>query len=126
MKIHFKLFTLLALFSVLSISCGEDECLVLSESIIGTWEASILGEGEIEFQSDGTLIDENDILVSFETNGVAYDQKSWELIEADSKLSLRAENSGAGFFEIELDVASFDCETITLQQFGINVSLTKK
>ncbi len=125
MKITFKIFTLLAFFALVTTSCGEEECLDLSESIVGTWESSTLGSGNIEFVSDGTLIDEDDLIIGFEANGVAYDQKSWMLTDNDSKLSIRAESEGAGFFESELNVVSFDCESFTLEQLGISVVFNK-
>ena len=119
---RFGLLFFLLLF--VTVSCGDDSCDVLSETIIGTWESAPLGNGEFEFLSDGTLIDENDLLIDAEFNGISLDEKSWR-VENENKLFVTA-TDGSQFLEGELNVPSFDCDVITVEQIGISIQFTRK
>lgn len=121
---YFKICFLFFL-SVAMISCGDETCDNLSETVVGTWTSASLGTGDIEFEADGTLIDANDLLISAEINGEVLDQKSWT-VSGNNLMTIRAEGAGSQFLEAELNVPSFDCDLVTLEQLGIMVNLTRK
>ena len=113
-----------AVASLTLVSCGDDSCDVLEETIVGTWESAPLGEGEFQFLSDGTLVDDNDLLIEAEINGSPLGDKSWR-VENGNKLFVRA-TDGTQFLEAELNVPSFDCDQITVEQLGISINFDRK
>lgn len=123
-----KLSTLLfAAFLCVSLSsCGDDEeCLDLSQSIIGEWESSLLGEGTIEFLADGTLIDENDLLIGVDSGTNQPDIKTYEL-EGNTILTVDARDDSS-FASFDFNIASFECDKITFAEFfGSSVVLKRK
>ena len=117
-----KFFVLLLL--VTAISCGsEEDCTILSDQLVGTWESASLGDGTIEFREDGTFIDDNELLLEVTVNGVTFDEKTWT-VEENSRLILEARN-GSQFLNLELNVPTFDCDVISLEQLGVMVDLTR-
>ena len=115
---------LLLTFSVFAVGCGDDSCDVLEETIVGTWESAPLGEGEFQFLSDGSLVDDNDLLIEAEFNGSPLNDKTWR-VENDNKLFVRA-SDGSQFLEAELNVPTFDCDVITVEQLGISIEFSRK
>ena len=82
MKKTIQLFMFLAVLGLTITSCGKDEadeCTNLSEVLVGTWEADLLGAGTFEFQADGTFIDSANLLVADEINGEPIDSKTWSV-----------------------------------------------
>jgi len=115
---------MLLLVSFLLSACGKDECLVLAEVIPGEWT---LPGGEVEFKSDGTLVDPGDNLVGFSTGGQDADIKTWALSGND--LTLRAEidpSAGSGFLEVEVEVTEFECDKMTFDLQIISAELKRK
>ena len=115
----------LTLFSILILAsaCNKDEeCTVLADTIVGTW-TSVISTSDIEFQSNGTLIDPEDSIIGGELNGTVLDEKSWSV--SNDSLHVRAE-SGAQFLSASFDVPSFDCDVVTLEFVGIEFTLNRK
>ncbi|RMG83390.1 MAG: hypothetical protein D6714_09860 [Bacteroidetes bacterium] len=112
---HFLFFTTAFLFLA---SCNKDEdCTVLSDTIVGVWEVSG-GTGETaEFKANGEIDDPNDIIISG-------DVKTWSVPD-NMTLSVTSEESGASV-TIDLDVTSFNCNTISLQVLGFPMTLRRK
>jgi len=114
MKLLFLAFTLCMLSS-----CGDDEeCLVLADTIIGTWSSSLLGDGNFEFRADGTLDDPNDLVISGELNGISLDNKTWSL---DGNTLTTTASGPAGSLGGDLEIVEFSCDEMTGRQFGINI-----
>ena len=91
MKKAFLFYTILSLVSILTFtSCSDESCedQTLSEIIVGTWKSEF-GSSTIEFLSDGTLIDTEDALIGFESNGVVYSEKSY-LVVSETEIILQA------------------------------------
>lgn len=122
-----NILTVFVLMMVL-VSCGSDDgtevCTDLSETIVGEWESSTLGNGSFEFQNGGTLIDSSDLLISGTSNGITLNDKTWAAIGNDS-LKIRA-SEGSQFLEFTLKVASINCDLVTLEAFGTSFDLNRK
>jgi len=124
-----KILNLLILASLLAIStaCNKDEddpCTDLGDTIVGSWSVTALGMdlGDVEFKSDGTLIDPDEALIGGEVGGVILDEKSYE-VHADSSFTCTAAK-GSNSVEIEYDVTSFSCDEIKIFVPGFNISGT--
>jgi len=105
-------------------ACGGDECTVLSEVVPGEWQ---LSTGDVEFKSDGTLVDTEDVLIGFESNGNVADVKTWSL--SGDTLTLRAEidpSVGSGFAETSPIVTEFECDKMVLDLQILSATLTRK
>ncbi len=105
-------------------SCSKDDCTApaLAENIIGTWSVT-LGTTDIEFKSDGTLIDPGDALIGGEINGVVLDEKSYTVV-ADT-LNLTAAK-GSQFLTASLPVTDNQCDKITVEVIGLSAELKRK
>lgn len=121
-------FTLLGLSTLFLFSCGGDDCdpSMLSDAIIGSWDVQVSGvsQGQVEFLEDGTLIDEDDILVSGSVGMTSLDDKSYRINGNDS-VTLRAE-AGSNFEEFTVTVTSISCEQIDFTAFGAPASFIKQ
>jgi len=102
MQTKFKaLFFRLVILSILNGCSGDKEeaCVndTLSNTIVGNWSANVLGSslGDVEFNSDGTLIDPSGAVISGELMGVPLNEKSYTT-NGDNLLIVRAE-SGSNF-----------------------------
>jgi len=114
---------------VLSSACNNDDeddpCIAgsLEETIVGSWTVTGdgLSGGDVEFKSDGTLIDNSDVFVGVED---APDEKSYII---DSDLYFAVSSSYQGFtVEIDYDVASYTCNEIILDVFGSEMKMKRK
>ena len=127
MKFKFG-FYFLMVFTLILTSCGkDDDCdeTSLSSVIVGEWNLNALGSnmGSAEFRSDGTLVDEDDILISGEINGIVLEDKTYT-ISGDSLITLRVA-TGSNALTAELPVTSFDCNEIQSSVAGIDVSFNR-
>jgi hypothetical protein len=121
------LFLLLAATLVFS-SCGKDDCddTLLSNVIVGNWDVIALGQnnGSVEFKADGTLIDDEDILVGGEIGGEILDQKSYT-VNSNTQFTVTAEGSGGGSLSYDIEVTDFSCDEIDGAIIGIPVTFQR-
>ena len=113
-------FFLLTLAVLVLSACREDEeCMApaLSSNVVGEWE--LLGD-EVEFRSDGALIDEGDVLISVGTDTNA---KSWSA--RGDTLTLDASGS-SGAASVDLAVVENECDAIAFELFGFNIQMRRK
>ena len=112
---------------LLSIACEKkvevDDCVgtTLEETIVGTWTVAGSTGGEVEFKSDGTLIDDNDLLCGAEN---VQDEKTY-VIDSNSYVTITSKTDGFSI-ELEYGVKSFTCEEIILDAFFYEIKLTRK
>lgn len=91
--------------------------------MVGTWSYALTSDSA-EFQADGTLLDPDDIIFSFEVNGVVYDEKTWE-IDADGNLLVTA-STGTLSSNATFDVDGFNCDEVMLRAFGLPLTLVRQ
>lgn len=103
----FLKFGIFFLFSVSIISCGEETCDVLSETVVGTWNVDLNDGGTITLNADGSFSDNDEILFNSDFDNA---DKNWNV--SGSTLSLEATLNGtvSGF---SFAVTEFDCDNIT-------------
>lgn len=103
-------------------SCPADD---LSSVLVGTWTVSAVGQeiGEVEFKADGTLIDEDDILIAAESNGTILDEKTYT-VPSNQLLQVKA-SKDAQFISADLTVTAFTCDQVNLMVFNIEATLTR-
>jgi hypothetical protein len=126
-----KILNLLLLTALLAVSIGCDKddddknCSDLESTIVGSWTISALGteQGDVEFKSDGTLIDPDEVLIGGEVGGVILDEKSYE-VHADTSFTAIAAK-GSNSVEFEYNVISFTCDEITLDVLGIVATMNR-
>lgn len=116
---------ILASLIVLFNSCSDDcDAPAFSENIIGLWIGTSIGQsGRMEFNTDGTLVDQDDFLVSGEAGGVTLDEKSWT-VDGD-KLTVKAEKD-AQFVSVEYDILENNCDIVTLELLGVSLELSRQ
>lgn len=126
-----KIFNLLVLASLLAFttSCDKDDdvdCNNLSETIVGEWTVTALGLdlGDVEFKSDGTLIDPDGVLIEGEVGGVVFDEKSYT-VDGNESFTAKAENGGNSA-EVEYTVTSLECNEINLSVLGIAATMNRR
>ncbi len=113
----------------LMVSCGEDEpmvCDVLADSVTGTWNLTNLGgeSGQITLEEDGTLIDDDNLIIEFENNGNVGDVKTWSLDGDDLSFMAAVDPAiGSGSASTTGTVTSFDCDMLSID-FGGFFTLT--
>jgi hypothetical protein len=117
-NIKTKLILVLAVgIAVIYSSCSKESkesCTppVIKENIIGSWRSVTVG-GEVEFKSDGTYVDDDEMLLGVEVNGLKYDQRTYK-VNGDVltlKVSPKTTNDSAVF---EYDVVENKCNQIKL------------
>jgi len=112
-----------------SIACNKDDddpCTDLGDTIVGSWSVSALGTdaGDVEFKSDGTLIDPDEILIGGEDgNGNVLDEKSYE-VTSDTSFTCTAAK-GSTSISFDYDVISFTCDEIKLDVLGIVATMNR-
>lgn len=124
----YYLLSLFTLTILLTTSCKKDDCVAgsLETVIVGEWNVTVLGlpAGSVEFEANGNLIDPDGALLDEEINGVALDDKSYE-VNSNTSLTLRAENN-SDFVEYDVDVTSYDCDEIVFDLLGFEGKLNRK
>lgn len=128
----FKFLSLLLLSaSLFMISCGDDEpevCDVLADTLIDTWTVSaVTTSGDVTFNSDGTYVDDSNVILEYSNNGVDATINTWELDGMELSMTTSVDPAvGSGFASTTLTVTSFDCNTINANVGGfINITFTK-
>jgi hypothetical protein len=103
-------------------NCPADD---LSSVIVGTWSVSAFGQvsGQVEFRADGTLIDQDDVLISGESNGTVLEDKTYT-VPSNQLLKVKA-SKDAQFVEADITVTSFTCDEVELTVFGISATLRR-
>ena len=125
-----KFLNLLVVASLLAvtIACDKDEddpCTDLGDTLVGSWSVTALGQdvGDVEFKSDGTLIDPDGVLVEGEVGGVILDEKSYE-VHADTSFTAIA-SKGSNSLSFDYDVISFSCDQVTMDVLGIVATMSR-
>jgi hypothetical protein len=113
---------------VLSVACNKqvaEPCDTgnLEAIIVGKWTINFGGSsaGDVEFKSDGTLIDPDDVLLGFTD---IQDQKSY-VVDSNTEFTATAIDNGSSL-EVAYDVTSFTCDEIILDFFGFEVKMNRK
>ncbi|HBH07621.1 MAG TPA: hypothetical protein DDX92_13560 [Flavobacteriales bacterium] len=88
-------FLLILTLAFVAFSCSKDDentsCTApaVEENIIGTWTNNFV-TGDVEFKTDGTYTDDNEVFFGYELNGVVYDDRRYNIVEDTLNLSLFA------------------------------------
>ena len=132
MKNTIQLFLFLTLLGLTITSCSKEEatvvCTDLSETLVGIWESDQLGSGTFEFKADGTLVDDNFLLLSIAPNPTPLIGKKWTATD-NAMLSLSAFiaiTNGISSLNEKLEVDSFECDEITINQSGVLIKFRRK
>ena len=123
MKNTIQLFLFLTLLGLTITSCSKEEatvvCTDLSETLVGIWESDQLGSGTFEFKADGTLVDDNFLLLSIAPNPTPLIGKKWTADNTMLSLSaFIAITNGISSLNEKLEVDSFECDVITINRAG--------
>jgi len=109
----FKFLSLLFLSaSLFIISCGDESCDNLSETVVGSWSIDESAEGTITMNSDGSLEDNSNVIFADSLDSAT---KTWDL--SSTTLSLNADDGVQTNF-VEFDVTSFDCDQLVTTNNG--------
>ena len=125
-----KLMLLCASAILFLTACGKDKENCPSDDlgsvIVGLWDVNALGQavGQVEFKADGTLIDQNDVLIGGEVNGTTLDEKTYT-VPSNQTLKAKAAK-GSQFTEVEFDVSNFSCDEVQLTVLGLSATLTRR
>jgi hypothetical protein len=120
---------LLTFFTLIFLNaCKDDDCVAgdLDATIVGEWKVTILGiaAGDIEFQSDGTLVDADEAIINNEIGGQPVTEKTYT-VNSNSSITVTAANS-TGSVSTDLDVHSYTCDEIDMDILGLNATLKRK
>jgi hypothetical protein len=90
----------------------------LQTNIVGTWKVSVLDipAGKIEFQANGDLMADPNILTNAYFGSDTLGQKSY-VVNSDSSLTVTATNNGV-VQTTELDVTDYTCDEINVETSG--------
>ncbi len=121
-------FLLLAFLLAVSVACNKDDdapCTDLADTIVGSWSVIALGidMGDVEFKSDGTLIDPDGALIDAVAGGVVLDEKSYN-VNGNVAFTATAEK-GDNSVELEYDVISIECDEIDISMFGFAATMKR-
>jgi len=114
---------------ILSIACNDDDdddpCVAgsLEETIVGSWTVTLddSAGGEVEFKTDGTLIDDDDIIVGFIGGS---DHKHYVVTSNEDFTATAVKDSF--MIEAEIYVTKYSCNEINLDNFGLEMKMTRK
>lgn len=103
----------------------DDDCSnpgSLSSVIVGEWDVTTLGivAGEVEFRSDGTVIDNDETLVEQDSG----DMLTYTVNDNDS-FTITITKSGGTQENETIGVSSFDCNTIDIES-GLAIITLKR
>ena len=121
-------FLLLAFLLAVTVACNKDDdapCTDLGDTLIGSWSVTAIGLdlGDVEFKSDGTLIDPDDVLIGGEVGGVVLDEKSYT-VNGNTSFNTKAEK-GSNSTEVEYQVSSISCDEISISILGIGATMKR-
>ncbi len=113
---------LLLCLSFIAVSCGDDEedCDNLATVMVGTWESANLGTGDFTFQADGSFVDNTNLLLPDSITN-----KTWATT-GNASVAFSGTTPSGATTTAALDVESFDCDNIVLEQSGNLFNLSKK
>ncbi len=114
------LFSFIAAALILS-SCKKDEFCDpgnLDTNIVGTWKVSVIGipAGKIEFQANGDLVTDPNILTDAYFGSDTLGQKTY-VVNADSSVTVTATNNNVVQTSI-LTVNDYSCDEINVETTG--------
>ena len=123
------LFLLLSATLLTFFSCGQDDDCnedSLENVIVGEWRVTALGlpVGDVEFNANGTFVDEDDLIIDGEIGGVAVDEKTY-VVNSNDSFTLRA-TQGSNAVTQDVDVISFNCDEIDTEIQGFSFKLNRK
>lgn len=106
------------LFISLFLSCTkEDNCdnTSLATTLIGEWTVSTFGVvlGDVEFLTDGTLIDVDNVLLSDELAGGPVENKTY-IVQSDTLMTLQGIKEGQ-MISFDFQVLSFSCSEVQVK-----------
>ena len=121
-------FLLLAFLLAVTVACNKDDdapCTDLGDTLIGSWSVTAIGLdlGDVEFKTDGTLIDPDDVLIGGEVGGVVLDEKSYT-VNGNTSFNTKAEK-GSNSTEVEYQVSSIKCDEISISILGIGATMKR-
>ena len=105
-------------------SCSSKDCDKLDEVIVTTWTHEI-ERIDVQFRSDGVLIDNSDFFVPRNFNGVILDEKFWELFGRTLQVSGTSSLNPGVLFLSSVPVDFFDCYTLELE-YAFNTEVFRK
>jgi len=119
---------LLAFLLAATVACNKDDdapCTDLGDTLIGSWSVTAIGLdlGDVEFKSDGTLIDPDDVLIGGEVNGIVLDEKSYT-VNGNTSFNTKGEK-GSNSTEVEYQVSSIKCDEISISILGIGATMKR-
>jgi hypothetical protein len=121
-------FFLISSLLIMSIACNDDDddpCDAgnLAENIVGSWMISIddSSGGDVEFKADGTLVDDDDIIVGFIGGS---DHKHYVVTSNEDFTATAIKDSF--MIEAEIYVTKNSCNEIILDNFGLEMKMTRK
>ena len=121
----------LASLTLAFVSCGkdDDDCNNpgdLDTVIVGEWGVTAIGIplGTVTFNANGTLTDEDDVLIGGEIGGVMFDQKSYE-VKSNTLLELTA-SDGTNSISTDANITSYTCDEIEGDIQGIDFTMQRK
>lgn len=121
-------YALFSLLLVASYSCKKEDCAPgeLSTNIVGEWTVTSLGfvAGDVEFNANGSLVDQEDVLIGGEIGGVILNEKSY-MVESNTRFSVRAAN-GTNFIESDVEVLRYTCDEMTIEVAGFEATMKRK
>ena len=126
-----SLFCSLLCLSLLIISCKKDDNCnedSLESAIVGNWTLFVddVDFGNVEFKSDGTLVDPLKIIIDPDDgSGEVFDILTYE-VNSNTSFSAFADNAAMQTqLYVDYDVQEFTCDEIVLAGFSVDVRLKK-
>jgi hypothetical protein len=111
MKIRNLSFLFLAV-SFLMVSCGEDTCDVLADTVPGTWTVEAAGSGSVTFNADGTMTQTENLIFDSTFDG---QPQTWA-ISGSTIVFASMDNNGTT--SIDFAVTTFECDVINATNDG--------
>lgn len=115
---------LLSATLIFTSACGkDDDCVAgsLESVIVGEWRVTSNGihDGDVEFQSDGTYIDQDEALV-FNPNQTDMEY----FVDSPSQIRIRVHLITPADYIVQIQ--DFDCDEIHLSSVGLDYTLQRK
>lgn len=117
------IYTLILIIPIFLLSCSSDPeeemtevCDNLTDEVLhGTWTVDGLPtEGQVTLNSDGTLIDDNNIVILYSMGGVSADFKTWSRDDREVTFSAAFEDGpGSESKSVSSNITDFECNKLT-------------
>jgi len=125
---NINLLSIIMVFSLLVISCGEDcEKTTFEEVILGTWNTTDQSGPDAEkvtFNADGTGFATENSLFTSESNGIPTNEFTWTYDEESMDLNIRWQHTPMSSTNVDYEIKSFDCDEI-LMNWILDVIISK-